>query len=197
MAITPSVTAFFRGLTKTRNHDFSNNLRSRCSLNFKNIQSRGRAYPLSLNNRPTLNPRYPCPLFPVHPLDRSALRDPVHSRLALAVYRVADTGKIDQYKMEEPARGATTRYVPVYSILVFQARVQCGGAYFQWSEGVALILCGLGIRNFTVSVTVRIASEEANLRRERAYLNKLNLALVQVSDHKLQYSIQYDTYHWI
>lgn len=41
---------------------------------------------------------------------------------------------------------------------------------------------GLGIRNFTVSVTVRIASEEANLRRERAYLNKLNLALVQVRD---------------
>lgn len=37
-----------------------------------------------------------------------------------------------------------------------------------------------GIRNFTVSVTVRIASEEVNLRRERAYLNKLNLALVQI-----------------
>ena len=39
---------------------------------------------------------------------------------------------------------------------------------------------GLGIRNFIVGITVRIASEEANLRRERAYLNKLNLALVQV-----------------
>lgn len=43
-----------------------------------------------------------------------------------------------------------------------------------------LILWGLGIRNFIVGVTVRIASEEVNLRRERAYLNKLNLALVQV-----------------
>jgi hypothetical protein len=51
-----------------------------------------------------------------------------------------------------------------------------------WSGDVNLILRGSGIRNFTVSVTVRIASEEANLRRERAYLNKLNLALVQVRD---------------
>ena len=50
---------------------------------------------------------------------------------------------------------------------------------------MTLILLGLGIRNFIVGVTVRIASEEVNLRRERAYLNKLNLALVQVRDHKI------------
>jgi len=48
-------------------------------------------------------------------------------------------------------------------------------------EWRSLILWGLGIRNFIVGVTVRIASEEINLRRERAYLNKLNLALVQVT----------------
>ena len=48
-------------------------------------------------------------------------------------------------------------------------------------ERRSLILWGLGIRNFIVGVTVRIASEEINLRRERAYLNKLNLALVQVT----------------
>ena len=45
---------------------------------------------------------------------------------------------------------------------------------------MTLTSCELGIRNFIVGVTVRIASEEINLRRERAYLNKLNLALVQV-----------------
>lgn len=37
-----------------------------------------------------------------------------------------------------------------------------------------------GIRNFIVSVTVDISSDEARMRRERAYLNKLNLVLVQV-----------------
>lgn len=47
---------------------------------------------------------------------------------------------------------------------------------------MTLILWWVGIRNFVVGVTVKIASEEANLRRERAYLNKLNLALVQVRD---------------
>ena len=51
-------------------------------------------------------------------------------------------------------------------------------------ERESLILWGSGIRNFIVGVTVRVASEEINLRRERAYLNKLNLALVQVRDRK-------------
>jgi exportin-1 len=37
-----------------------------------------------------------------------------------------------------------------------------------------------GIRNFVVSVTVKIASDETTLRRERTHLHKLNLALVQV-----------------
>src|ERR1700722_200508 len=37
-----------------------------------------------------------------------------------------------------------------------------------------------GIRNFVVGVTVRIASDETTLRREKTHLNKLNLALVQV-----------------
>jgi exportin-1 len=41
-----------------------------------------------------------------------------------------------------------------------------------------------GIRNFVVGITVKIASDETNLRRDRIYLrgnvNKLNLSLVQV-----------------
>lgn len=37
-----------------------------------------------------------------------------------------------------------------------------------------------GIRNFIVGITVKIASDEATLRREKTYVNKLNLALVQV-----------------
>lgn len=37
-----------------------------------------------------------------------------------------------------------------------------------------------GIRNFIVQVTVDISSDEARMRREKSYLNKLNLVLVQV-----------------
>lgn len=37
-----------------------------------------------------------------------------------------------------------------------------------------------GIRNFIVGITVKVASDEATMRREKTYLNKLNLALVQV-----------------
>lgn len=37
-----------------------------------------------------------------------------------------------------------------------------------------------GIRNFVVGLTVKVASDEATMRREKTYLNKLNLALVQV-----------------
>jgi hypothetical protein len=42
------------------------------------------------------------------------------------------------------------------------------------------ILTNLGVRNFVVGITVKVASDEATLRREKTYVNKLNLALVQV-----------------
>ena len=38
----------------------------------------------------------------------------------------------------------------------------------------------LGIRNFIVGVTVKVASDDTTLRKEKTYINKLNLALVQV-----------------
>jgi exportin-1 len=38
-----------------------------------------------------------------------------------------------------------------------------------------------GIRNFIVGVTVKVASDEVSFRKEKTYINKLNLALVQVS----------------
>lgn len=37
-----------------------------------------------------------------------------------------------------------------------------------------------GIRNFIVGLTIKLASDETIVRRERAYLGKLNLILVQV-----------------
>ncbi|KAF8626382.1 hypothetical protein AX15_005032 [Amanita polypyramis BW_CC] len=37
-----------------------------------------------------------------------------------------------------------------------------------------------GIRNFVVGVTVKVASDEVAIRKERTYLNKLNLALIQI-----------------
>ena len=42
-----------------------------------------------------------------------------------------------------------------------------------------------GIRNFIVGITVKVSSDEATLRREKTYVNKLNLALVQVSGSSL------------
>jgi exportin-1 len=37
-----------------------------------------------------------------------------------------------------------------------------------------------GIRNFIVQAIVDVASDETRLRTEKAYVNKLNLVLVQV-----------------
>lgn len=37
------------------------------------------------------------------------------------------------------------------------------------------------IRNFIVNVIVKVSSDEATLRKERTYINKLNMVLVQVS----------------
>lgn len=38
----------------------------------------------------------------------------------------------------------------------------------------------LGVRNFLVTVTIEVASDEVTARKEKVYLNKLNLAMVQV-----------------
>lgn len=38
----------------------------------------------------------------------------------------------------------------------------------------------VGIRNFIVGVVVKVSSDEQTMRREKSYVNKLNLALVQV-----------------
>ena len=37
-----------------------------------------------------------------------------------------------------------------------------------------------GIRNFVVQATVETSSDETRMRREKGYLNKLNIVLVQV-----------------
>lgn len=37
-----------------------------------------------------------------------------------------------------------------------------------------------GIRNFVVGITVKVASDEITMRKEKTFINKLNLALVQV-----------------
>uniref|UniRef100_A0A8H8CN60 Importin N-terminal domain-containing protein n=1 Tax=Psilocybe cubensis TaxID=181762 RepID=A0A8H8CN60_PSICU len=37
-----------------------------------------------------------------------------------------------------------------------------------------------GIRNFIVGITVKVASDEVSFRKEKTYINKLNLALVQI-----------------
>jgi hypothetical protein len=47
--------------------------------------------------------------------------------------------------------------------------------------GEKVVLTFVGIRNFIVQTNVDLASDEARMRREKGYLNKLNLVLVQVS----------------
>lgn len=46
---------------------------------------------------------------------------------------------------------------------------------------MSLMLASLGIRNFIVNIIMRISSDEVALRKEKTYLNKLNMVLVQVS----------------
>jgi hypothetical protein len=53
-------------------------------------------------------------------------------------------------------------------------------AFFLWRYQSMLTWMLAGIRNFVVGVTVKVASDENTLRKEKTYINKLNLALVQV-----------------
>lgn len=82
-------------------------------------------YPLSLSSHPIPSLRYAValpsftPSFSSTPLDRPPPRDPFNSHLILAVYRVADTGKAHQHKMEDTTGGAAAWYVPIYPLIVF------------------------------------------------------------------------------
>jgi len=38
----------------------------------------------------------------------------------------------------------------------------------------------MGVRNFIVEIIISITGDEANLRREKSYINKLNMILVQI-----------------
>lgn len=42
-----------------------------------------------------------------------------------------------------------------------------------------------GIKNYISNLIIKLSSEEATFRRERMFLNKLNLILVQVQKHVL------------
>lgn len=49
-----------------------------------------------------------------------------------------------------------------------------------WCTGSILTLSPLAIRYFIVNVIVKVSSDEQSLVREKTYLNKLNMVLVQV-----------------
>lgn len=79
-----------------------------------------------------------------------------------AVYRAPDLGEAHYNEVEVASRGSAARSVSI-----------CDSSSHRFMRS-------LGIRNFVVGITVKVASDEATMRREKTYLNKLNLALVQV-----------------
>lgn len=45
-----------------------------------------------------------------------------------------------------------------------------------------------GIKNFIVGIVIKTSSDETQMTRDKTYLNKLNLILVQVRLHKAKKS---------
>lgn len=86
--------------------------------------------------------------------------------LSFLVHRAANSWKIDHDTVEDATRLTTARQVRSYP-----------------DKTMSLGHIFLGIRNFIVSITVKVASDEVTLRKEKTYINKLNLALVQVSEY--------------
>lgn len=84
---------------------------------------------------------------------------------SMVVRWFADSGKADQYTMESPTVGSTTR---------------CASFMLSVVGHWKLNRIYVGVRNFVINLNVQIASDEATARREKTYLNKLNMALVQV-----------------
>jgi exportin-1 len=94
------------------------------------------------------------------------------SLLIDVVQRPSNLGKAHYHAVEIITRRPTTRYA-----------LQC----CQYPDGTHHV----GIRNFVVGITVKVASDETTLRKEKTYINKLNLALVQVEMLSSYYSLLY------
>lgn len=136
--------------------DYSNKSPSKYWPSSKNIQMRGLEYPIFWSGQLFRKQRY-------------AVTSDFYPRFVLTdifpcvVYRPTDLGKGDYNTMEISTRRATARWL--VSIC----------------NQTLLISFFVGVRNFVVGITVKVASDEATLRKEKTYINKLNLALVQVS----------------
>lgn len=84
---------------------------------------------------------------------------------SMVVRWFADSGEARQYTVESPTVGSTTRCASFILLVV---------GHWELNRIYA------GVRNFVINLNVQIASDEATARREKTYLNKLNMALVQV-----------------
>jgi hypothetical protein len=119
----------------------------------------GRECQISWKNHPSPKRRQVTPI--IHSLPRNRMAYLTHQNL---VHWTPDSRKADYDTVEVTTRRTTARSV---------------STFVSWSSLVIKRIIA-GIRNFVVGVTVRIASDETTLRRERTHLNKLNLALIQV-----------------
>jgi hypothetical protein len=49
-----------------------------------------------------------------------------------------------------------------------------------WTFGLLRLLLRTGIRNFIVETIISQSSDEANLRKQKTFINKLDMTLIQV-----------------
>jgi len=84
------------------------------------------------------------------------------------VYRSANPGKADYNQVENTTGWPETRSGEFAITMRFSSEIPNLDS---------------GIRNFIVGITVKVASDEVAFRKEKTYINKLNLALVQVRPH--------------
>ena len=133
----------------------SNKLLNRSSLKWKNTQMPGRGYRTSWSALPFPSPRY-------------------DSFCQLRIHRYKHLLSTSPFKFSK----SSSRRV--------------GKRFLRANDKVDntpldLLYCKFiryffpGIRNFIVGVNVKVASDEVSMRKEKTYINKLNLALVQVA----------------
>lgn len=96
-----------------------------------------------------------------------------------SVHWSSSFGKANPNSMEGSSCRAERRYVALFFFRGegFEQPYRCVARFKAQTRSSPI-----GIRNFIVGVIMEISSDEANLRRQKVYINKLNLILVQVSD---------------
>lgn len=141
-----------------------------------------------------------CPGGPHHTqgaprcMDEGGCHPWVFTEPADQILCTTDPGAGHQHKMEGVAQRPVWRFVSIATCLLLKNYMKYLMCYCCEPSSCVFyffFFLLIGIKKYIVNVIIKLSSTPESLDREKVYLNKLNMILVQVSDNLLMCNPEY------